>query len=154
MTRARSAGRMGVGAAAAAAGGAKHGEYGEVPAYLRARQAEWAAAAEARKKAEEEADVPPVRAPRVRVRAPLPTPPLDPVASSQGMRLMPEAERLETLALLRSGIVEVQAELSRFKLRLVVPSQIARKGELESRLDKMEAAVGVFSKTKVLVKVE
>jgi hypothetical protein len=70
------------------------------------------------------------------------------------MRLMPEAERLETLALLRSGIAEVQAELSRFKLRLVVPSHIARKAELEARLDKMEAAVGVFSKTKVLVKIE
>lgn len=126
------AGGAGVSRGTSAGGGAATGkrtDYGEVPAYLKARQAEWAAAEAARKKAAEEADVP------------------------AGMRVMPEAERLETLDLLRSGIAEAQAELSRFKLRVVVPSHVARKAELEAKIDQLEKAMGVFSKTRVLVKI-
>lgn len=107
---------------------AKHAEYGAVPAYLRERQAQWAREAEAKAKAEAEKDVP------------------------KGMRLLPEAERLETLSMLEAKIAETRDELSKFKLRLVVPSHIKRKSDLEEKLTKMEEAVRVFSKTRVFVK--
>lgn len=109
---------------------AKHESYGAVPAYLRERQAQWAREAEAKAKAEAEKDVP------------------------KGMRLLPESERLETLSMLEAKMAETREELSKFKLRLVVPSHIKRKADLEEKLSKMEEAQRVFSKTRVFVKLD
>lgn len=124
------AGSAALGATGAAGGSAsaRHTEYGAVPKYLRERQAEWAAAEEARKKAEADKDVP------------------------KGMRIMPEAERLDMLAMLRDSILEAKDELSKFKLVLSVPSQIKRRGDLEAKLAQMEEAVAVFSRERVFVK--
>jgi len=108
----------------------KHAEYGTVPEYLRARQAEWAAEAAVAAKKEAEKDVPP------------------------GMRLMPEDERLATLAMLDAGITETRDALSKFKLTVVVPSQQRRKAELEAKITQLEDAVRVFSRTRVFVKLD
>lgn len=118
----------GVSAAASGSASARHSEYGAVPKYLRDRQAEWAAAEEARKKAEADKDVP------------------------KGMRIMPEGERLDMLAMLRDSIAEARDELSKFRLVLSVPSQIKRRSDLEAKLAQMEEAVGVFSRERVFVK--
>lgn len=112
------------------AAGVKHPEYGAVPAYLRERQAEWAAAAAAKKRAEDEADVP------------------------RGMRLMPEGERLDTLSLIAASMEETRLLLSKFKLTTDVPSQLRRRAELEAKLTKLEDAQRVFSKTRVFVKID
>jgi hypothetical protein len=101
-----------------------------VPAYLRQRQAEWAAAEEAKKAAAANADIP------------------------AGMRVMGEGERVETLAMLRAGIDDTKAELAGMKLRLTVPSHIRHKADLEAKLAKLEAAIGVFSRPRVFVKID
>lgn len=101
-----------------------------MPAYLRERQAEWAAAAAAKKKAESEADVP------------------------SGMRLMSEPERVETLDMVRAGIADTHAALSKFKLLVDTPSQVRRKAELEAKLAQLEEAQRVFSRTRVFVKLD
>jgi hypothetical protein len=108
----------------------RHEEFGEVPTYLKVRQAEWAKEAEVKRKAAEDKDVP------------------------AGMRLMPDSERLETLELLKAGISETQAALSKFKLNVTVPSQVRRKAELENKMTQLEEAQRVFGKTRVFVKLD
>lgn len=108
----------------------RHEEFGAVPKYLQDRQKQWALEAEERKKKEAEKDIP------------------------AGMRLMPEQERQETLAMLEKSIQEARDELGRFKLRLTVPSQIQRKAAVEDKIVQLEKAVGVFSRPKVFVKID
>lgn len=117
-------------AAAAAASAAPKHSAGEVPRYLKERQAEWAAVEAAKRKAEEDKDIPP------------------------GMRVMPDAERTDMLAMLREGIAEAKEELSKFRLVTTVPSQLRKKTELEGKLAKMEEAVHVFSRERVFVKLD
>jgi hypothetical protein len=108
----------------------KRADFGAVPAYLKARQAEWAAAEDAKKAAAAASDVPP------------------------GMRVMGEAERADTLAMLAAGIADTKAALSAMKLHVDVPSHIRRKADLEAKLAKLEAAVGVFSRPRVFVNID
>jgi predicted TIM-barrel fold metal-dependent hydrolase len=103
---------------------------GAIPAYLLARQRAWAAAAEEQRLAVENADVP------------------------KGMRLMSDAEKAESLELLKASMADAKDELSRFKLRVEVPSQIRRKAELEEKLKKMEDAHAVFMRPRVFVPVD
>lgn len=105
----------------------KHGAYGTVPAYLRARQRSWAAEAEEQRLAAENADVP------------------------KGMRLMTEAEKAESITLLEASIADARAELSKFKLRVEIPSHIKRRAELEASMTKMEGAMAVFRRPRVFV---
>ncbi|RYE83916.1 MAG: hypothetical protein EOO65_03150 [Methanosarcinales archaeon] len=108
----------------------RHSEFGAVPSYLKERQAVWAREADAKRKAEEEKDVP------------------------RGMRIMPEEERLETIAMLEASLKETREALSKFKFVVDVPSQVRRKAELEEKLTKLEEALRVFSKPRVLVKLD
>lgn len=104
---------------------------GAVPQYLLERKEVWAAESEARKKREAEAAICP-----------------------PGYRLMPEEERLETLALVEESLKETKHALDTMPLRITTPSAIKHKGDLELRLKKLEDAYTVFNRAKVLVKIE
>ena len=107
--------------------GRRHADFGAVPEYLQARK---------EIQAEEEA--------RRRARQPDPSCP-------PGMSLMPEAERLETLAILRESEKETQGLLFKLPLHSTTPSMLKRKDALESKLGEIEAAKKIFSKEKVYV---
>jgi hypothetical protein len=107
----------------------KHEEYGQVPAYLRERKETRLALEErARLAAKEREGCPP------------------------GHRLMPEAERLETLALLEGSLREAKDALSKMRLTSDVPSTLKRRDELDAKCRKMEDAIVVFTRPKVFVK--
>jgi hypothetical protein len=108
----------------------KPAEYGTVPAYLKERKSNWAAAAEERA--------------RVDAAAALCPP---------GHRLLPEAERLETLPLLKTSAAETADLLSKMPLRVELPSAVRRLAELEEKLRKAEKAMVLFSKPTVFVRV-
>lgn len=104
---------------------------GEVPGYLQQRTARWAAEAEAKAAAEKAAaECPP------------------------GHRLMPESERVETLALLRANIAEAQDALTKLPFRIDGPTATKKRGDLEAKLKKMEDALTVFNKPKVYVRID
>lgn len=67
------------------------------------------------------------------------------------MRLLPEEERLETLAILERNKHDVERALQGLPIIIETPSQIRRKDELEKRLKEIEDAFKVFSRSKVLV---
>jgi len=102
--------------------------YGKVPAYLQERKVELAEAAAARKAAEEAEAVPP------------------------GMRLLPEAERLQTLELLGKSRAETERQLQRMPFNVETPSQIRMKAELEGRLKEIEEAERAFSRKRIFVR--
>jgi len=106
-------------------------DYGKLPGYLRERKEAWAAEAEARRAAELEAQ-----------------------GCPRGHRLMPEAERLETLALLRASCGEARDALQRMPLRVEIPSAVRKKHELEAKLTKLEEALKVFERPRVFVKID
>ena len=105
--------------------------YGKLPVYLRDRKEAWAAEAEAKRQAELEA-----------------------AGCPRGHRLMPEAERLETLALMRAAHVEAQDALQRMPLRVEIPSAVRKKQELEAKVAKLEEALKVFQRPRVYVKID
>ena len=128
------------------------------PSDLKDRQRQWAAAAEEQRLAAENADVP------------------------RGMRVMGDAEKAESIALLEASMADCREELSRFKLRVELPSQIRRHGEswdqtqgsrserfseaslalpspyhaaeLEAKMRKMEEALAVFRRPRVFVQLD
>eukprot|EP00201_Polytomella_parva_P013485 CAMPEP_0175061004 /NCGR_PEP_ID=MMETSP0052_2-20121109/13348_1 /TAXON_ID=51329 ORGANISM="Polytomella parva, Strain SAG 63-3" /NCGR_SAMPLE_ID=MMETSP0052_2 /ASSEMBLY_ACC=CAM_ASM_000194 /LENGTH=259 /DNA_ID=CAMNT_0016326819 /DNA_START=337 /DNA_END=1116 /DNA_ORIENTATION=- len=104
-------------------------DFGRIPQYLLERKLEMAADMEARERAKEAALIPP------------------------GMRLMPEEERLETLAVLKRNKEEIDKAIQGLPLRIETPGQIRRKDELESRLKEIDDAFKVFSRPKVLVQI-
>mmetsp|Transcript_6786 Transcript_6786/g.21506 ORF Transcript_6786/g.21506 Transcript_6786/m.21506 type:complete len:748 (+) Transcript_6786:81-2324(+) len=69
-----------------------------------------------------------------------------------GMMVMPEAERLETLAALQDSYEEVKKQLGRMPLVIETRSQIKRQEALEAKLQEIEDAVKIFSRPKVFVK--
>lgn len=109
----------------------KPADYGAVPAYLAARKADWAADADARARAAEEA-----------ARCP------------PGHRLLGDGEREETLALLRASLAEAADAVARQPLRVESISAVRRAAELEAKLDKLEKAVALFSKPRVYVRLD
>jgi hypothetical protein len=109
----------------------KAADYGRLPGYLRDRKEAWAAEAEAKRQAELEA-----------------------AGCPRGHRLMPEAERLETLALMRAACDEAQDALQRMPLRVEIPSAVRKKQELEAKVNKLEEALKVFQRPRVFVKID
>lgn len=109
--------------------GKKHENFGKVPSYILDRKAK--AEEEARKKAEEDAarnnGIPP------------------------GMILMPEEERLATLATLQENLRKVQNELGHFPIVVETMSRKRAKAELEAKLKEIEDAISLFSKKRVLI---
>ena len=108
----------------------RHGAYGAVPDYLKARQQKWASEAEQQRLAQENSDVP------------------------RGMRVMSDAEKSESIALLEASMADCREELSKFKLRVELPSHIKRHAELEAKMKKMEEAMQIFRRPRVFVQVE
>mmetsp|Transcript_22102 Transcript_22102/g.61351 ORF Transcript_22102/g.61351 Transcript_22102/m.61351 type:complete len:295 (-) Transcript_22102:93-977(-) len=105
----------------------KKQDYGRVPAYLKARKQEMQEEVEAQEAAAEAAKIPP------------------------GMRVMPEAERMETLDILAQNKAAVEAKLMRLPFNVETPSQIQYKSGLEARLQEIEEAERMFSRPNVLV---
>eukprot|EP00937_MAST-01D_sp_MAST-1D-sp2_P005898 g5898.t1 len=105
----------------------KHSSFGRVPAYLHSRKAQWAAAEEQRREAAGDPNCPP------------------------GMALMPEAERLETLAALKKSEAEGKRQLMKLPLRVETASQQRKKAELEGKMKEIEEAVAIFSREKVFI---
>ena len=64
---------------------------------------------------------------------------------------MSEAEKAESIALLEASMADCREELSKFKLRIELPTQIRRHAELEAKMKKMEEAMGVFRRPRVFV---
>ena len=70
----------------------------------------------------------------------------------KGMTLLPEEERLETLKVLQQNAAETNKVLSKMPLLVETPSLIKRKAALEQKLQEIESAIQVFSRTKVYVR--
>ena len=68
-----------------------------------------------------------------------------------GTKLMPEKERLETLAQLRENKEEVNKLLARMPISMQTTSMQRQKKELEDKLMQIEKAITVMSKTHVYV---
>jgi len=100
---------------------------GQVPAYLRNRQAEWAREEEKRLRNAPDPSCPP------------------------GMRLMPEAERLETLTVLRRSQEAGKNQLSHLPLHIETPKMVQKKQALEAKLKEIEEALEIFNREKVYV---
>ncbi|KAL3158708.1 hypothetical protein ABBQ32_011446 [Trebouxia sp. C0010 RCD-2024] len=105
----------------------KKEEYGKVPRYLHNIKVGLAQQHAEKQAAKEAAMVPP------------------------GMRIMPEEERLEMLGILNESRQDVEAKLQALPFLIETPSQKAHKTSLERRLQEIEEANKVFSRTKVLV---
>jgi hypothetical protein len=106
----------------------KHSSFGNVPAYLNARKAQWAREEELEAQRRANADCP------------------------KGMMLMPEHERLETLETLQESKIECIKQLAAMPFVVETASLKKRQASLEARLKEIEGAVGIFSKDKVYVK--
>ncbi|KAK9814667.1 hypothetical protein WJX72_009492 [[Myrmecia] bisecta] len=68
-----------------------------------------------------------------------------------GMRILPEEERLEMLAVLRQSRAEVDAKIQALPFVIETPSQKKYQAGLEARLAEIEQATKLFSRSKVLV---
>mmetsp|Transcript_26801 Transcript_26801/g.63575 ORF Transcript_26801/g.63575 Transcript_26801/m.63575 type:complete len:90 (+) Transcript_26801:885-1154(+) len=68
-----------------------------------------------------------------------------------GMRMMPEDERMETLAILAQNKAAVEAQLAQLPFTVETPSQIRHKNGLEKRLKEIDEAERLFSRPNVLV---
>ena len=62
-----------------------------------------------------------------------------------GMVLMPEEERLETLAVLKQSMAETNHMLARMPLKIETPGQVRRKAELDAKVKELEDAIDIFS---------
>lgn len=107
----------------------KKEEYGKVPRYLQNIKVGLAQQHAEKQAAKEAAMVPP------------------------GMRIMPEEERLEMLGILDESRQDVEAKLQALPFLIETPSQKAHKTSLERRLQEIEEANKLFSRTKVLVEI-
>lgn len=104
-------------------------EYGKVPRYLQNIKLGLARQHADKQAAKEAAMVPP------------------------GMRIMPEEERLEMLGILDESRQDVEAKLQALPFLIETPTQKAHKTSLERRLQEIDEANKVFSRTKVLVEI-
>lgn len=105
-----------------------HSGFGQVPAYIRERQAAAAQAErEAAEKAEREKGCPP------------------------GMTRMSEKERTETLAVLMKNKELGYQELTKLPMTVETPSLKRRKADLERKLEQIEEAIKIFSREVVWV---
>ncbi|KAK9868330.1 hypothetical protein WJX84_005285 [Apatococcus fuscideae] len=102
-------------------------EVGQVPKYLQARKMELAELHEAKLAAKETSLIP------------------------AGMKILPEAERLEMLETLQKSSRDVERQLATLPFRIETPSQIRHKGGLDRRMTELEEAIKLFSQKKVLI---
>lgn len=103
--------------------------YGEVPQYIQERKAEMAEAARQRQEQEQrEEGCPP------------------------GMTRMDNAERLETLSVLKKNQRLANQQLAKLPLTIETPSMRRRKDELERKLQQIEEAIKIFSRDVVFIK--
>ena len=105
----------------------KHKHYGQVPAYILTRKEQWAKEELTR-------------------RANLPDP-----ACPRGMKLMVEADRVETLKVLRESQEEAQKQLSSLPLHVETPGQVRKKNLLEAKMKEIEDAILIFDRPKVFI---
>mmetsp|Transcript_4377 Transcript_4377/g.9529 ORF Transcript_4377/g.9529 Transcript_4377/m.9529 type:complete len:296 (-) Transcript_4377:57-944(-) len=68
-----------------------------------------------------------------------------------GLRLLPEAERLETLAALQQKKSELERMFASLSMTSTTLAHRSRVNGLEQQLKEVESAIGVFSKVKVFV---
>ena len=108
-----------------------HASFGRVPAYLNAHKAQL----EDKKRKEAEDKAPKTTLP-------------------PGHRILPEDERLDTLALLQKRKDDVDNQISRLPLRIETDGQKRRQGELLKRLADIEQAIKFLSKPNVLIKMD
>lgn len=102
--------------------------FGAVPNYLHGRKEELAAEYESQRLAAMELEVP------------------------QGMRILPEEERLATMDILKTNRDDVETKLQSMPFIVEIPSQITFKANLENRLKEIEEAERLFSRPVVYVK--
>lgn len=69
----------------------------------------------------------------------------------EGMRLLSEEERVETLLALQRNKGEVQKAMQALPLRIETHSQIRWRDDLERRMREVDKGIKVFSRPKVLV---
>ena len=105
----------------------KHHAFGRVPNYLQNRKQKWAEEEEQRRIEAGDPNCPP------------------------GMRMMPEAERLETLQALKKSEAEGKRQLMQLPLRVETASQQKKKAELEGKMKEIEEAIVIFSREKVFI---
>lgn len=104
-----------------------HEEFGRVPQYIRERNLEWQREKERKEKEREDANCP------------------------QGMRLMDEEERLETLNILEQKKQELIAAINKLPFHCETLSQKKRHQELEDKMREIDTALSLFRKPKVYV---
>jgi hypothetical protein len=68
-----------------------------------------------------------------------------------GMVLMPEEERVKTLATLRESYDQTRRKMNVLPLRIETLSQIRRKNALESKMQEIEDAIKIFDRPKVFM---
>lgn len=71
-----------------------------------------------------------------------------------GMRLIPEEERVETLASLQKKKTEVYTALSKLPITSTTPSMIRRKNDYEKQLTDLESAISTFSRKRVFLQID
>lgn len=103
---------------------------GKVPKYLKVRQEQW--------KQEESERI-----------ANMPDPSIPP-----GHTLMPQEERLQTLASLQKNQAELLTQLNALPVRVDTLRVKTTKADLERKLAEIEGAIKIFSRPKVFVKVD
>lgn len=101
-------------------------DYGKTPKYLKLIKNELSYKADQKRKAHE-------------------------AATSDGLVLMPEEERVETLNILEQKKVQTLSALHRLPIRIETPSAVARQKELESQLREIEDAIIIFSRKQVFI---
>ena len=70
----------------------------------------------------------------------------------EGMRILPEEERLATMDILKTNRDDVEGKLQSMPFIVETPSQITFKANLENRLKEIEEAERLFSRPVVYVK--
>lgn len=70
-----------------------------------------------------------------------------------GMKIMPESERQNTLAVLNKNKEEALHQLGKMPFVVETPSLMRRKAELEGKLREIEKAIEIFSKPKVYIQI-
>jgi len=68
-----------------------------------------------------------------------------------GYKMLPEAERQETLATLQKKLQEAEAAFQKLPFKIETVGQKKREADLQKTIKECEAAIKVFSKPKVLV---
>lgn len=102
-------------------------QYGEVPSYLKKRKEKWAEEEELKREAKRKRRMP------------------------QGMVVMPELERLNTLETLNKKKNELEVNLRKMPVICDTVGLRRKRKEMEDKIDEIENALKIFSKKKVFI---